>query len=182
MRLISPNPGSMEAGKCGLTRGICSAARRLELVAVAGRLWNSWCVLGGAGFFRAFFSIFFLRTHTACCMYEATLCLTFCSTSTGVRTECHYLVSLSVYPCVYLFVCVTFVVFTDYESCTRPISTNPGSMEAGECGLTRATCFAARRLELVAVAGRLRISWRVFGGVGFFLIFFSPNAHGLLQV
>ena len=98
MRLISPNPGSMEAGKCGLTRGICSAARRLELVAVAGRLWNSWCVLGGAGFFRAFFSIFFLRTHTACCMYEATLCLTFCSTSTGVRTECHYLVSLSVYP------------------------------------------------------------------------------------
>ena len=40
-------------------------------------------------------------------------------------------------------VCVTFVVFTDCESCTRPMSTNPGSMEAGECGLTRGTCFAA---------------------------------------
>ena len=52
-------------------------------------------------------------------------------------------------------VCVTFGVFTECESCTRPIFTNPGSMEAGECGLTRGTCFAARSLELVAVAGRL---------------------------
>ena len=51
--------------------------------------------------------------------------------------------------------CVTFVVFTEIESCTRPIFINPGSVEAGECGLTRGTCFAARRLELVAVAGRL---------------------------
>ena len=57
--------------------------------------------------------------------------------------------------CVSVSVCVTFVVFTDCESCTRPIFTNPGSMEAGECGLRRGTCFAARRLELVAVAGRL---------------------------
>ena len=61
-------------------------------------------------------------------------------------------------------VSVTFVVFTDCESCTMPIWTNQGSMEAGECGLTRGTCFAARRLELVAVAGWLWISWRVFGG------------------
>ena len=51
--------------------------------------------------------------------------------------------------------CVTFVVFTDCESCTGPISTNPGSMEAGEYGLTRGTCFVARRLEVVAVAGLL---------------------------
>ena len=51
-------------------------------------------------------------------------------------------------------VCVTFVVFTDCESCTRPISTNPGSMEE-ECeyGLPSGTCFTARRLEVVAVAG-----------------------------
>ena len=48
--------------------------------------------------------------------------------------------------------CVTFVVLTGCESCTRPTVTNPGSMEAGECVLTRGTCFAARRLELVAVA------------------------------
>ena len=41
------------------------------------------------------------------------------------------------------------------ESCTKPISTNPGSMEAGEYGLTRGTCFVARRLEVVAVAGLL---------------------------
>ena len=52
-------------------------------------------------------------------------------------------------------VCVTFVVFTHCESCSGPMFTNPGSMEAGECGLTRGTCFAVRRLELVAVAGRL---------------------------
>ena len=68
-------------------------------------------------------------------------------------------------------VCATFVVFTNCESCTRPISTNPGSMEAGEYGLPRGTCFVARRLEVVAVVGLMWISWRVFGGAGFFLVF-----------
>ena len=53
--------------------------------------------------------------------------------------------------------CVTFVVFTDCESCTRPISTNPVSIEGGKYGLTRGACFFARRLEVVAVAGLLRI-------------------------
>ena len=82
---------------------------------------------------------------------------------------------------------VTFVVFTDCESCTRPISTNAVSMEAGEYGLTRGTWFFARRLEVVAVAGLLWISWCVLDGAKFFLIFFfriffSSNAHGLLQV
>ena len=56
---------------------------------------------------------------------------------------------------LFVCVCVTFIVFTDCESCTGPISTNPGSMEAGEYGLTRGTCFVARRLEVVAVAGLL---------------------------
>ena len=83
------------------------------------------------------------------------------STSTGVRTGCHY-----------LYVCVTFVVFTDCESCTRPISTNPGPMEADEYGLTRGTCFVARRLEVVAIAGLLWISWCVLDGAIIFLIFF----------
>ena len=64
--------------------------------------------------------------------------------------------------------CVTFVVFTDCKNCTRPISTNPGSMKAGEYGLTRGTCFAARRLELGAVVGRLSISWCVLGSADFF--------------
>ena len=54
--------------------------------------------------------------------------------------------------------CVTFVVFTDCESCTRPISTNPGSIGAGEYGLARGTCFVACCLEVVAVAGLLWIS------------------------
>ena len=49
-------------------------------------------------------------------------------------------------------------IFTDHESCPRPISTKPGSMEEDEYGLTRGTCFVARRLEVVAVAGLLWIS------------------------
>ena len=69
-------------------------------------------------------------------------------------------------------VCVTFVVFSDCESCTRPISTNPGSMEAGGYGLARGTCCVARRLDLVAVAGLMWISWYVLGAAGFFSHFF----------
>ena len=83
----------------------------------------------------------------------------------GVRTKCHYLISPSVHLCV--SVCVTFVVFTDCESCTIPISTNPGSMEAGEYGLTRGTRFIVCRPKLDAVAGLLWVSWCVFGGAFF---------------
>ena len=54
------------------------------------------------------------------------------------------------------------------ESCTRPISTNPGSMKAGEHGLTRGARFVAVCLELVAVAGLMWVSWCVFGGVFLF--------------
>ena len=86
---------------------------------------------------------------------------------TGVRTGCHYLICLLV--CVR--VCVTFVVFTDCESCTRPISTNSGSMQAGEHGLTRGTWVVARRLDVVAVSGMMWVSWCVFGGAGFFTVF-----------
>ena len=67
---------------------------------------------------------------------------------------------------------IEFVVFIDRESCTRPIFTNPVSMEAGEYGLTRVTCFFARCLEVVAVAGLLWISWCVLGGEDFFSVFF----------
>ena len=58
-------------------------------------------------------------------------------------------------------------------------------MEAGEYGLTRGPCFVARRLEVIAVAGPLWISWCVLDAAGFrvfFSFFFSSNAHGLLQV
>ena len=71
-----------------------------------------------------------------------------------------------------VIVCVTFVVLTDCESCTRPLSTNPVSINAGEYGLTRETCFVARRLEVVAFAELLRLSWCVLGGVDFFAFFF----------
>ena len=67
--------------------------------------------------------------------------------------------------------CVTFVVFADCESCTRPISTNPVFMEGGEYGLTRGTWVFARRLEVVAVAGLLWIAWFVLGGAIFSLFF-----------
>ena len=86
---------------------------------------------------------------------------------------------------LFVCLCVTFVVFTDCESCTRLISINPGSMEAGQYGLTRGTCFVARRLEVVAVAGLLWISWCVLVRRDFVFVhfvFFSSNAHGLLQV
>ena len=64
----------MEAGEYGLTRGTCFVARRLEVVAVGGLLWISSGVLDGADFFVFFFfDFFFLRTHTACCTYEAPL-------------------------------------------------------------------------------------------------------------
>ena len=85
-RPISTNPGSMEAGEYGLTRGTCFLACRLELDAVAGLLWISWCVLGGADFsVFFFFDFFFLRTHTACCKYEAASCLIYLSTSNEAR-------------------------------------------------------------------------------------------------
>ena len=57
-------------------------------------------------------------------------------------------------------------------------------MEASEYGLTRGTCFVARRLGMVAVTGLLWILWCVVGAAGFFVlffVFFSSNAHGLLQ-
>ena len=46
-------------------------------------------------------------------------------------------------------------------------------MEAGEYGVTRGTCFVARRLEVVTVAELLLISWFVLGAAGFCYCFFS---------
>ena len=74
---------------------------------------------------------------------------------------------MSVCMCVY----VIFVVFTDGESCTSSISTNPGTTQTGEYGLTRRTYFVARRLELVAVAGLLWISRCVLGAARFRIFF-----------
>ena len=79
--------------------------------------------------------------------------------------------NLSVGMCV--CVCdIEFVVFTDCESCTRPISTNPVFMEGGEYGLTRGTWVFARLLAVVTVAGLLWLSWCVLVGSYFFSVFF----------
>ena len=61
----------MEACEYGLTRGTRLVARRLEVITVAGLLWISWGILGATGFRVFGFRFFFLRTHTACCKYEA---------------------------------------------------------------------------------------------------------------
>ena len=44
----------MEAGEHVLTRGARFVAVCLEVVAVAGLMWVSRCVFGGAGFFLVF--------------------------------------------------------------------------------------------------------------------------------
>ena len=102
-------------------------------------------------------------------------CLMYLSTSTGVRTGCHYLISLSlrmsVCQCVPVSVCVTFVVFLIAKAVRGRFSQTRDFMEAGEYRLTRGTRFVARRLGLVAVAGRLWVSWCVLGRAGFFCVF-----------
>ena len=52
-------------------------------------------------------------------------------------------------------------------------------MEAGEYGLTRGTCFVARRLEVVAVAGLLCIWWCVLGAAEFISCFFFAKRRRL---
>ena len=54
----------MEAGEYGLTRGTRFVPRRREVVAVAGLLWISSCVLGAAGFRDFFFALFPSNAHS----------------------------------------------------------------------------------------------------------------------
>ena len=100
----------MEAGEHALTREARFVAVCLEVVAVAGLMWVSWCVWGTADFFMFFYLILFFssnfeRTRPAESMMKAP-CLIYLSTSnkkplhTGVRTGCYYLVSLSVRLCM----------------------------------------------------------------------------------
>ena len=145
-----------------------------RVVAVTGLLRAPCCVFGWGGISLFLFLRFFFFEHTRPAASTRPRFASFTSLvvmtqgrrseatesvgafrakkplHTGVRTGCHCLICLSVCVCV----CdIEFVVFTDCDSCTRQISTNPGPMEAGEYGLSRGTCFAARRLELVAVTG-----------------------------
>ena len=69
----------------------------------------------------------------------------------------------------------TFAFSTDCESCRRPISTNPGSLEAGEYELTRGLCFVARRLDVDGFGRRAVVDFVVCfgrGGISFFSRFF----------
>ena len=79
------NPGSMEAGACGLTRGTCFIAYRLEVVAVAGLLWISWCVLSGADCFVFFFRFFSFKERTRPATCTRPPCLIYLST--GIFTS-----------------------------------------------------------------------------------------------
>ena len=72
----------MEAGRYGLTRETCFLAYRLELDAVAGLLWISWCVLGAAGFFRVVFFVFLFFERTLPAASTRPPCLIYLSTST----------------------------------------------------------------------------------------------------
>ena len=103
-------------------------------------------------------------THTSNDSYIYQLSLVLATATVSFNLS----VRLSVCQCV----CVTFVVFTDCENYTRPIFTNPGSMEAGEYGLTRGTRFVACRLDVVAVAGLLWNSLCIFDSAGVFRVFF----------
>ena len=156
----------MEAGEHGRMRGTCCVACSLE-VGRRAAVDFVVCFRVRPEFFVFVVSICFFFERTWPASSTRPPCLIYLCKSTGVCTRCHYLISL------FVCGCVTFVVLTDCESCTMPFSTNPRSMGAGEYGLTRRTCFAARRLEVVAVTGLLR-DFVLFS-------FFLSNAYGLLQ-
>ena len=85
-----------------------------------------WCLVGFPFFFRVVFSsnAHYLLQVRGNLAFFTSLLVPVC-----VQGAIILLVCLSVCVCV----CdIEFVVFTDYESCTRPISTNPVSMKAGE--------------------------------------------------
>ena len=102
-------------------------------------------------------------------------------------SSCQGAYRLPLFNCVSVCVCVTFVVSADCESCTRPISTNPGSIKAGEYGVTRRIWFTAHYFDVVAHVRVAVLNLVLCLGCGgtfscFFFIIFSSYAHGLLQV
>ena len=89
-----------------------------------------------------------------------------------VRTGCHYFNGLvCLFSCV--SVCVTLDVFTDCESCTKPISTHPGIYGSGRVW-TNAWDMFFRAPSRVDRGRRDAVDFVVcFGCGGFFLYFFS---------
>ena len=96
---------------------------------------------------------------------------------TGARTGCHHLINICV--------CVTFVLFTDCESCRRPISTHTRDLwkraSANAWDVFHRTPFRGGRGRRAAVDFVVCFG---YGGISFFFSFFfvCSNAHGLLQV
>ena len=106
-RAISTNPVfTAEECEYGLTSETCFTARVLEVVAVAGLLWIYFVVCFFSVWwdfeFFLFFFLYFERTRSSAGTRQP--CLVYLSTSAGVRTGCHYLISLSV--CPYVCHCV----------------------------------------------------------------------------
>ena len=72
----------MEAGEYRLTRGAFFVARGLEVVALVGLLWISWCFLVAAGFSVSVSFFFFVHTRSAASMRPP--CLIYLSTSSFI--------------------------------------------------------------------------------------------------
>ena len=88
-RPVSTNPGCMEeACECGLTRGMCFVALRLEVVAVAGLLWiYSVVCFGCGGIFSCYFFRFLFFERTRPTASTRPPCLNYLSTSTLIVEE-----------------------------------------------------------------------------------------------
>ena len=168
----------------------------------SGRVWaNAWHVVfrapsqGGRGrraavdfvvcfgwgdFFLGFlFSIFlfFERIQPAASMRPP--CLIYLSTSTGVRTGCHHLISLSV--CVH----VQHSSFLLIARAVQGRFHKPGIYGSGRVWANAWDVFRCKPSR--GVAGLLWISWCVLGTAFFFVcvfffVYFCSKAHGLLQV
>ena len=122
----------MEASEYGVMRGTCLVARRLEGVAIAGLLWISWCVWVRRYFSCLFsFDSCFLRTHTACCKYEAPR-LIYPSTSVHIGVALVWSSSTIVSQCQQL-------PGTQCPSCTKTLHGSRPGQRVGRGGLQNTT-------------------------------------------
>ena len=113
-RSISTSPGSMEAGEYGRTRGCVSShavsswTRSPSCCGIRDVFWVGRFFF----FFRVFLSIFFFFELTQPAASMRPPCLIYLSTSTRVRTGCHYLISL---------VCICVTLNSSFLLITRAV-------------------------------------------------------------
>ena len=96
----------MEAGEYGLTRGTCFVARRLVVVAVAGLLWISWCVLGAEFLLCFFFDFCFFSDHTRAAASMRPPCLIYLPTSKRDRKGENYNWDENIFMHDYILLCI----------------------------------------------------------------------------